>query len=66
MLIWNIEELTKAFTSIFTTTRYLNRNIYFYRYKVRKNKDDSYSNLYDYFLHFKFAGRNIKIKQEPC
>ena len=42
MLIWNIEELTKAFTPIFTTTRYLNRNICFDRYKVRKNKDDKY------------------------
>ena len=42
MLIWNIEGLTKAFTPIFTIARYLNRNIYFYRYKVRKNKDDKY------------------------
>ena len=54
-------ELTKALTLTSTATSYLNRNIYLIATKQKKNnKYGSYSNSYNYFLHFKLFVKNIK------
>ena len=58
-IFWYRQNLPKA-------TRYLNRNSYFYRFKARKNKYDSSSNLYNCFLwlfclKYKKSNRNHDI-----
>ena len=45
---------------IFTTTKNLNKNCYFYSYKAWKNKSGSYLNLFNFFLHFRLLVSNTK------